>query len=572
VTVPEVLPPRRLAAGEQVHWDDSADTVVVGFGGAGACAAIEAAERGADVLALDRLVGGGDTSFSGGAIYAGGGTEAQLAAGFTDSAENMYAYLRLEVDGAVDHNTLRRFCAGSLDDVRWLNGHGVRFGTEFFPHKTPFPPNGYYLFYSGSEQTAPFDKEADPVPRAHKTDATGMGAGSVFYAALAAAAERAGVRVRRQTSVRRLVLDAGGRVVGVECSTFPAGRAGRSGPAGRSGRAARLHAALAKTAIATPATVSVGPLMPTIFAALRAVERRAMRETVLIEARRGVVLCTGGYSWNPQLIAEHAPYAKPLMPIGFDTNGSGLLLGQTIGADTGYLDNVGVFKMFVPPLAFGRGMLVDSGGRRFTNEFYYSGRVGRAMRELPGGKVHLILDSEVAAAARAELPKLPLFSSAPARMSLARAVKAGTLDELARKLGMPVDALRASADSVAATAAGAPDGFGKSAASSAPLRTAPFLALDMSLDTKPIPATTFSIGGLRVDGVTGAVLRPGGTAIPGLYAAGRAAVGLCSNSYVSGLSLADCVFSGRRAGAATAGASSSAPSPTETAAPSSPEE
>jgi 3-oxo-5alpha-steroid 4-dehydrogenase len=37
--------------------------------------------------------------------------------------------------------------------------------------------------------------------------------------------------------------------------------------------------------------------------------------------------------------------------------------------------------------------------------------------------------------------------------------------------------------------------------------------------------------------------------VPGLYAAGRSAVGLCSNSYISGLSLADCVFSGRRAGA-----------------------
>jgi len=39
-----------------------------------------------------------------------------------------------------------------------------------------------------------------------------------------------------------------------------------------------------------------------------------------------------------------------------------------------------------------------------------------------------------------------------------------------------------------------------------------------------------------------------GTAVPGLYAAGRSAAGLCSSSYVSGLSLADCVFSGRRAG------------------------
>jgi 3-oxo-5alpha-steroid 4-dehydrogenase len=544
VTVPEILPPRRLAPGEVVTWDDSADTVVVGLGGAGACAAIEAAERGASVLALDRLIGGGDTAFSGGAVYAGGngGTDPQKAAGFSDSTENMYAYLRLEVDGAVDDAVVRRFCEGSLDDVRWLEAHGVRFGRQFWPDKTPFPPNGHYLFYSGSEACAPFDEAATPVPRAHKTDAPGMGAGSVFFAALAAAAERAGVRVRRQTAVRRLVLAADGRVVGVEAVTF------------RAGAAARAHRALAKLALAIPAAVSVGPHLPALFGALRALERRAMRTPVLVEARTGVVLATGGYQHNRELLARHAPYASPLMAIGFDAGGSGLLLTEGLGADTGYLDNAGVFKMFVPPLAFGRGMLVDAGGRRFTNEMYYSGRVGRAMRALPPGKVRLILDSALAADARAELPKLPLFSSAPARVALARAVTADTLDGLARKLDMPPDALAASVAEVEATAAGATDRFGTSAAASAVPRTPPFLALDMSLDSKPIPATTFTIGGLRVDGSTGAVLA-GGEPVPGLYAAGRAAVGLCSNSYVSGLSLADCVFSGRRAGAAVSTAS-----------------
>jgi 3-oxo-5alpha-steroid 4-dehydrogenase len=46
--------------------------------------------------------------------------------------------------------------------------------------------------------------------------------------------------------------------------------------------------------------------------------------------------------------------------------------------------------------------------------------------------------------------------------------------------------------------------------------------------------------------------------VPGLYAAGRSAAGLCSRSYVSGLSLADCVFSGRRAGRHAAAVSQAA--------------
>jgi 3-oxo-5alpha-steroid 4-dehydrogenase len=57
-----------------------------------------------------------------------------------------------------------------------------------------------------------------------------------------------------------------------------------------------------------------------------------------------------------------------------------------------------------------------------------------------------------------------------------------------------------------------------------------------------------TLGGLVVSEDTGEVLRADGSAISGLYAAGRSAVGICSRSYVSGLSLADCVYSGRRAG------------------------
>jgi 3-oxo-5alpha-steroid 4-dehydrogenase len=58
---------------ESGPWDAEVD-VVVGFGGAGVCAALEAAQQGASVLVLDRCHGGGSTAASGGVIYAGGGT------------------------------------------------------------------------------------------------------------------------------------------------------------------------------------------------------------------------------------------------------------------------------------------------------------------------------------------------------------------------------------------------------------------------------------------------------------------------------------------------------------------
>lgn len=57
-----------------------------------------------------------------------------------------------------------------------------------------------------------------------------------------------------------------------------------------------------------------------------------------------------------------------------------------------------------------------------------------------------------------------------------------------------------------------------------------------------------TLGGLVVDGTTGCVIDTDDKLFKGLYACGRNAAGVPSSSYVSGLSLADCVFSGRRAG------------------------
>ncbi|RMJ09312.1 hypothetical protein CDV36_011069 [Fusarium kuroshium] len=90
-----------------------------------------------------------------------------------------------------------------------------------------------------------------------------------------------------------------------------------------------------------------------------------------------------------------------------------------------------------------------------------------------------------------------------------------------------------------------------------PILKPPFYGIDISIKlTKGLQQVIgLSLGGLRVEEESGLVLNEAGKPIKGLYAAGRNAVGICSSTYVSGLSLGDGVFSGRRAGVHAAGRS-----------------
>ena len=64
-----IEPSMDVEAAGDIDWDDSADFIVVGFGGAGATAALRARENGLDVIALDCADGGGATLASGGGGY-----------------------------------------------------------------------------------------------------------------------------------------------------------------------------------------------------------------------------------------------------------------------------------------------------------------------------------------------------------------------------------------------------------------------------------------------------------------------------------------------------------------------
>lgn len=542
-TVTPIDPPLVVNDAAQVAWADSADVLVVGWGAAGACAAIEARSAGASVLVIDRFGGGGASALSGGVVYAGGGTPYQREAGFADTPQAMFEYLRHEVQGVVSDTTLMRFCEDSVSNLQWLESQGARFGAAMPDHKTSYPPDGKFLYYSGNEVVPAYGGAAAPAPRGHRTVAKGQ-SGATLYAALKQGTLHSGARALTQAAVRRLVCErATGRVLGVQVWALPDGD-----PQTR--RHAELDTLVAKWRIYQPAKAD---------AARREAARieQAIGQARFVRAVRGVVLSTGGHIYNPELIAQHAPHYQRGWPIGgAGCDGSGLRLGQSAGAQAQGLANVSGWRFITPPSVWPKGWVLNAQGERFCNEQVYGATLGHAMVEGQGGKAWLVINHRLRwqATRQCLFGGLWSFQALPALALMWFGAKKGaSLEALAQVIGADPARLRATADAANAAASGqCDDTFGKSADMRQAQTQGPYFALDISIGEKLFPLATLTLGGLRVDEANGQVLDAQGDGINGLFAAGRSAIGIPSNLYVSGLSLADCVFSGRRAGHAAA--------------------
>ena len=530
-------PQHRTETAAREEWDLQAEVVVIGFGAAGACAALEAAETGADVIVLDRFSGGGATALSGGIVYAGGGTTQQLQAAVQDTPDAMFSYLSLEVGDAVTPGTLRDFCDGSAAMVAWLSSKGVPFHGTLCPDKTSYPTNRYYLYYSGSERS--FAHLAPPAPRGHRAVGRGT-SGRVFFARLAAAVRSEGVRVIPQTRAVHLATSADGQVSGVECLSM------RFAPAW-----ARLaHRVLHK--LGKKPFLYAGSLGRRVHQPVALLERRLARP-LRVGARSGVVIAAGGFVANRALVREHAPAYRGGLPLGtVADDGSGMRLGTAVGGMTKFLDRVSCWRFITPPPAFLGGLLVDRSGQRVCDESLYGAAIGEAMVRRHDRRAWLLLDQAAVARSWRQLRRrAQWFQLLQAIYLLTRArVSAPTLAQVAARAGVDAGGLAATvAAHNAAAAMGTPDPAGKPADLVTVLDRPPFSLIDVSIRPRPAyPAPMLTLGGLVVAEDTGQVQRADGTGVKGLFAAGRSAVGLCSRSYVSGLSLADCVYSGRRAG------------------------
>ena len=538
-----VEPARVVSNPDGETWDATCDVLVVGIGLAGVCAALRASEdKGLEVIAIDRGDGGGASKLSGGVVYMGGGTKAQREAGVEDTPENMADYLTYETGNLVRADTVRRFAQASTGFQPWLEQYGARFGGPVTEEKTSYP-NDASLYYSGNELTVPGRERAKPAPRGHRAKPSGGGeptklSGHYLLPPLIASMERQpNVRFFRQTRATRLVVDGSGAVVGIEVQRIT------------SKFAAWRHAKF--MSLANNIVAATLGLTAKLFGAIMRLEQEAA-QPMRIRVRKGVVLSAGGFTYNRTMMAKTAPdylFSHPLGTIADD--GSGIKLGMTAGAKVDHLDRISAWKFLYPAESWVRSCSVGPTGERLVGEEYYGARTGEAVFSHAGGKGWLIMDQSIQEMVRGEIAtmKKMLFQKIQFKaIQNDYTVTANTLEELASKIGVPAETLTETIRSYNSHIQhGEPDPLGKSEKYRRTIVTAPYYATDIGahLRMSPIPALT--MGGLVVDEDTGEVLSSEGGKVPGLYAAGRTAVGICSHYYVSGLSLGDCVWSGMRA-------------------------
>jgi 3-oxo-5alpha-steroid 4-dehydrogenase len=378
-------------------WDHHADVVIAGYGVAGAAAAVEAGRAGAEVLVLERSGSwGGAAAMAGGFIYLGGGTPIQKACGFSDSADNMAAFLGAAMGPGADQQRIADYCAGSVAHFDWLIGCGVPFKAEFFDQPGWEPMGDQGLMYSGGENSYPFTTIAEPAPRGHVPQMQNKkqgesSAGLVLMKGLVDTATTVGAQAIYDVRVQALIVESDGRVVGVR---------------------ARRYGSL-----------------------------------IDIRARRGVVLATGSFAYNDAMVARYAPRisGRPAASIE-QHDGRAIRMAQALGADLAHMDATEV-ALFIDPQQLVRGVLVNERGQRFVAEDTYPGRVGQLTLYHQNNTAYLVLDETAQADAMAA-PSPQLMMRQPSWVC-------ETVAELEAEIGLAPGSLQ---DTVAAYNRGAADG------------------------------------------------------------------------------------------------------------------
>ncbi|MBA9007212.1 FAD-binding protein [Thermomonospora cellulosilytica] len=521
-------------------WVAEYDLVIVGSGGGGMTAALTAHDQGLEPLIVEKgRKYGGSTGISGGGIWIPNNPVLRRL-GHNDSRESVRRYLDQLTGGRVPGERLDAFIDNGpaamelLCRSRWMEFFWTKGYSDYHPELEGGRPLGRSI------EPKPFDTrklgEDEKYQRPNSMKGPlGLWVTAKDYRDLAMA--------KRTWRGRRASLVAAWRV----SSNLVRRRHMATG-----GRAlvARMRMALKDAGVPLWLRTPMTELVTDENGAVTGVVVERDGETLRIRARHGVVLATGGFDHNPEMRAKYLPEGgQDDFGMGARENtGDGILAGERLGAALDLMDDAwwmpavrhpaGATIPLVSERAIPRQVIVNAEGRRFTNEA--APYVNFVHDQLAGGHVPcwMVMDAK----ARARYPFAQILPGAPipqAFYDAGIAFKAGTLAELAGKIGVPADALTETVEKFNAHARDGKDpeyGRGDSAYDryyGDPRLKNPNLDV---IDTAPFHAFRIEVGDLGTKGGLvcdehSRVLREDGSVIEGLYATGNTSASVMGNEY-----------------------------------------
>jgi flavocytochrome c len=452
-------------------WDRECDVLVVGGGGAGCMAAIEATEAGASVIVLEATdTLRGETAICGGG-FAGTQSAMQKAKGIVDDPEAFVKDYRLAGEDLGDPEIIRAMAELSGSTIDKL----VDLGTEFILNNDPPGENGHM------------------VPRIHWSIPMGSGIGVMLILEETVLSSQA--EVLFETRGTKLFRASDGRVVGAEAES-------KDG-------STQTFKANKGVVLACGGPLTDFDRLEAYLPALKEMRKEADFLSGTWKGNDGILFVDAvaiGADWN-----NFAPYYSSSMAKIGTTFESGVEAGGTVFA----------------PFFAGEGAIeVNIDGKRFCNEpSYLDVLFLNQYRDQPSMKGAYIFDSKILAQpmTKALLSGEPVNIEQMVSNGISDCAKADTLEELASKLGIDPAGLVSTVDTWNGyVKVGNDPDFGRTEFGLEILEP-PFYGIFA------FPSISMLKGGLKIN-TDGQVLDNYAEPILGLYAAGEIASGQIQGS------------------------------------------
>lgn len=537
-------------------FDHTVDVLVVGSGGGGMTAALAAHTSGLDTLIVEKSPQfGGSTALSGGGIWVPG-APSQRKKGYVPDPDAVFQYLKQITGGLVSDARLRQYVDTAPVMMEFLENLSPWFEFVWKP--------GYADYYpelpGGSELGSTINVPAIDLRKLGDEEQNllhplALAPKGIWFAPKDL---RLFYQVRQNWRGKAVLLKLIWRMFRARVFGDRMAAIGQS-------LAARLRLALKQQDIPlwlnSPMTELITDIDGTVSGAV--VERDGKQQR--IQARRGVILASGGFDHDMTWRREHLPVLEKDWSFGNPAAmGDGIRAGEKVGGSTDLLDEAWWFPAMCWPDGRLQFMLnermmpsqfvVNGDGKRFINEAAPYMDFAHAMIDgHRSGITHipcwLITDirsfHRYVVGGHLPIPKVP-FAPVPTGWKVPKAwldsgivKEANSFEELAAKIQVPAANLRATAERFNELAhRGHDDDFNRGDSAYDNYYGDPTLANPNLYPLGKPPYYAFPIilgdlgtsGGLRTDEFA-RVLRDDDSVVKGLYAVGNASAAVMGRSY-----------------------------------------